>query len=410
MSRAPHLTVGEIVRRYGPAILAAFGASLSYRQKKVLQNLGACQTPALGGHVYRCDSCAQLVGTYNSCCDRHCPTCQGREAAKWTTARLAEVLPVPYFHIVFTLPHEWGPLILQNKTLFYNILFQAASQTLLTIATDPKHLGAHIGFLAVLHTWGQTLQFHPHLHCVVPGGGIALDGKSWVGSRQRFFLPVRVLSALYRGKFLSLVRSAFDSGQIRLRGSLNYLSHPNAFRALLDSVKAKTWGINTRKPFSTPDQVVKYLARYTHRIAISNDRLVSIDGGQVTFWWKDRAHGNQSRLMTLPVTEFLRRFLLHVLPKGFVRIRYYGLMAHRHRQRNIARCRQLINASTATDSPSNQTVTAAPDPDVNTQSSPHTLRPCPFCQTGHLEYVRRLQPNELLTNLSIEPPTTPNSS
>jgi hypothetical protein len=325
----------------------------------------------------------------------------------WTDARLAEVLPVCYFHIVFTLPHELCSLILQNKVLFYSLLFQAASQTLLTLAADPRRLGAHIGFLAVLHTWGQVLQFHPHLHCVIPGGGIGSGGMSWVPSGESFFLPVRVLSVLYRGKFLSLIRHAYDSGQIQFQGSLAELRHPDAFRALMDALQSKTWGVHVKKPFSTPERVVKYLARYTHRIAISNGRLVSIDDGRVTFSWKDRENGNKTRLMTLPAVEFLRRFLQHELPKGFVRIRYYGLLANRHRKENIARCRELIAEQAGMDS------SLEPGPTLEPSSGPEEPddpRRCPFCQSGHLRHLRELLPGEVFIATTPRPTTAPDSS
>lgn len=410
MTSNPHLTVGEIARRYETAFLAAFGRSISHRQRRILQKLKACQTPALGGHLYHCDACGQDVRLYNSCCDRHCPSCQARKAAEWTSARLDEVLPVPYFHVVFTLPHEWVPLILQNKVLFYNILFQAVSQTLLTLAADPKRLGADIGFLTVLHTWGQNLLFHPHLHCVVPGGGIKTDGTSWVRRENRFLLPVKVLSALYRGKFLALVRRAFKAGKIQFHGGLAHLRDPEAFRELLDSVRAKDWGVNTKKPFSTPDRVVKYLARYTHRIAISNCRLVSADGGQVTFWWKDRDRANERRLMTLPATEFLRRFLLHVVPKGFVRIRYYGLFANRHRAANLQRCRELIAASATNDAFDRPDLVSESDPDRALQALPDSVRRCPLCNVGVLRYLRVLLPSEIVVTPSLIHQAKNNSS
>ena len=410
MRSTPHLTVGEIVRRYGTAFLEAYGDSISYRQKKILLNLSACQTPSLGGHVYRCDSCGQLVGIYKSCCDRHCPSCQAREAAAWTTARLNEILPVLYFHIVFTLPHEWCPLILQNRVLFYNLLFRAASQALLTLAADPAHLGAHIGFMMVLHTWSQTLLFHPHVHCVAPGGGISADGTEWIRSKDGFFLPVRVVGARFRTNFLSLVREAFDAGQIQFHGEVSHWKDPLIFDELLNVVQAKNWGVHTKKPFDTPDQVVKYLARYTHRIAISNSRIVSIEDGQVTFLWEDRANGNQKRLMTLPAIEFLRRFLLHVLPKGFVRIRYYGLHANRHRAENLARCLELIAESGTSAPPAMPDLDTTSGPDSLVQADDDSMYRCPFCKAGHLVYVRDLEPNERVPLPSLPPPTATDSS
>ena len=397
----PRIEIGDIIERYGADYLEAFGEVTSLSQRHVLQRLEACRTPALGGRVYECDTCHQPVFSYNSCRDRHCPTCRGAAAAKWLADRQRELLPIPYFHVVFTLPHELGPLALQNKSLVYRLLFEAVSDTLLTIAADPKHLGARIGFLAILHTWGQALEYHPHLHCVVPGGGVAPDGTRWISSRPRFLLPVKVLSRRFRRTFGRLLRSAFKQGQLVFSGTLAPLADPVRFRALLDSIYAKKWVVYAKPPFGGPDHVLKYLARYTHRVAISNHRLISMDDGKVTFRWKDYADSDRRKLMTLEATEFLRRFLLHVLPKRFMRIRSYGLLANRNRKANIDRCRRLLDQS-----PSRQQVSSSPEspsPATESTDTEPTQRPCPFCSTGRLIYLRELSPLESLPEIHTRP-------
>jgi hypothetical protein len=315
------LEVADVFRNYGSAFLERFGASLSIGQKRVLHAVSVCRTSALGGHVDRCDRCGHERISYNSCRNRHCPKCQAMARAHWMEDRASELLPVAYFHVVFTLPESLGPVALQNKRVVYGILFRAASETLLQIAADPKHLGARIGVLAVLHTWGQNLLHHPHRHCVVPGGGIAPDGKRWISCRKDFFLPVRILSRVFRGKFLEHLKSAFSQGQLSFHGRLRSLRDPTAFEQLLHASVKCDWVVYSKRPFGGPTQVLKYLARYTHRVAISNRRLVDLREGSVCFRWKDYARGNVQKTMSLAAPEFIRRFLLHVLPRGFVRIR-----------------------------------------------------------------------------------------
>ena len=305
-------------------------------------DIAACRTAALGGHVEECDRCGHQQIAYNSCRNRHCPKCQATAAAQWLEAREAELLPVEYFHVVFTLPAALGPIALQNPRVVYGLLFRAAAETLQQIAADPKHLGAEIGFLAVLHTWGQNLEHHPHVHCVVPGGGLSPDGSRWVACRPGFFLPVRVLSRVFRGKFLALLRAAFDQGKLSFHGKLGALADAGEFRRRLAASAQTEWVVYAKPPFGGPEQVLKYLARYTHRVAISNRRLVALEDGEVTFHWKDYAHGGGQKTMTLKAIEFIRRFLLHVLPSGFVRIRHYGFLANRVCREKLALCRALL--------------------------------------------------------------------
>jgi hypothetical protein len=365
--------VADVFRTYEKEFFARWGHVLGPHQRKAFAAIRDCRTAALGGHVEyveQCDECGHRVISYNSCRNRHCPKCQASSRAKWLAEREAELLPVPYFHVVFTLPETIAGLALQNAREIYGILFRAASETLLTIAADPRRLGAAIGFLAVLHTWGQNLHLHPHLHCVVPGGGIGQEGASWVGCRkQSFFLPVQVLGVRFRNVFLTYLRKAFQRGKLRFHGEMAGLAKLAAFEALCHRAKRKKWVVHAKPPFGGPQQVLKYLARYTHRVAISNSRIVSMEGGRVTFLWKDYAGGNKTRIMTLDAVEFIRRFLLHILPTGLVRIRQFGFLANRARGKKLALCRILLDAPTA---PQNVAV------------EPREPKPCPVCKTGHL--------------------------
>ena len=318
----PRLELAEVIRSCGDAFLDEYGATLSPEQRRALRDIAACRTSALGGHMEECDRCGHRRIAYNSCRNRHCPKCQATAAAHWVEAQAADLLPVEYFHIVFTLPAALGPLALQNPRVVYGLLFRAAAETLMQIAVDAKHLGAEIGFLAVLHTWGQTLQHHPHVHCVVPGGGLSPDGTGWVASPKGFFLPVRVLGRVFRGKFLALLGTAFDRGRLAFHGRLRELVGADRFHQLLRAAAQTEWVVYAKPPFGGPEQVLKYLARYTHRVAISNRRLVALKDGRVRFRYKDYARGGRRRTMTLEASEFLRRFLQHVLPSGFVRIRH----------------------------------------------------------------------------------------
>ncbi len=340
LQKRTSLEVGAVLRAQGAAYRAKH--PISPEQAQVMKHLAACRTAALGGHVDACTGCGFTRISYNSCRDRHCPKCQAGKRAAWLEARLQRLLPIGYFHVVFTLPEQLQPLVLHNQRRLYQLLFQAASATPLTLSADRHRLGAQIGVTAILHTWGQQLRFHPHLHCVVTGGGLSPDGQRWVAGRRRYFLPVKVLGKLFRGKFLAALKTLYQQGQLTLTGSVAPLNDPQAFQQLLDALYGRKWVVYAKRPFGGPVQVFRYLGRYSHRVAIANSRLVSLDDKQVTFQWKDYANGQQTKLLTLSAEEFLRRFLLHVLPKGFVRIRHYGLLASTNVASKLARCRQLL--------------------------------------------------------------------
>jgi hypothetical protein len=340
------------------------------------------RTAALGGHVERCGDCGHQRIAYNSCRNRNCPKCQGLVRARWLEDRQAELLDVPYFHVVFTVPEAIATIAFQNQAVVYDILFRAASETLRTIAADPQHLGAEIGFLAVLHTWGQNLMHHPHLHCLVPGGGIAPDGKSWIPCRPGFFLPVRVLSRLFRGRFLHHLEKAFAAGALNFFSAHRHLHEPAAFRRYLAPLRDTEWVIYAKRPFAGPAQVLDYVGRYTHRVAISNNRLLSMEEGKVRFRWKDYRNGNRQKTMSLQAGEFIRRFLVHVLPDGFHRIRHYGFLGNCHRARKLELCRELLRMAPA----------APADPPADYRDryealTGRTLRQCPHCLTGIMVVV-----------------------
>jgi hypothetical protein len=381
----PRIEVADVFRRHGDAFLDRYGDGLSHEQRRALHDLTVCRTTALGGHVEECDQCGHRQVAYNSCRNRHCPKCQATAAADWMEAREAELLPVEYFHVVFTLPAALNPIALQNPRIVYGLLFRAATETLQQIAADPDHLGAEIGFLAVLHTWGQNLQHHPHVHCVVPGGGIGPDASRWVPCRSGFFLPVRVLSRVFRGKFLALLRAAFDRGQLAFHGKLSPLADPAEFQSRLSDSARSEWVVYAKRPFGGPQQVLKYLARYTHRVAISNGRLTDLEGEQVTFRWKDYAHGGKQKTMTLKAVEFIRRFLLHVLPAGFVRIRHYGFLANRVCREKLELCRTLLAAVTQ---PVAVEPITEPKPAVEGRPEAHA---CPACGEGRMVIVETLR-------------------
>lgn len=381
-SRRPE--VADIIRTFEPAYREAY--SVSFAQERVLCQLPLCRTASLGGHMLRCDSCGHEQISYNSCRNRHCPKCRAAARAEWLKAREGELLDVPYFHVVFTLPDELGAIALQNKRLCYDLLFQAAAQTLRVIAADPKHLGAEVGFLAVLHTWTQTLLHHPHVHCVVPGGGMSPDQTRWIACRDDFFLPVRVLSRLYRRLYVEGLERAYRQGDLEFHGQLQELRDTAAWLRTITKVRRKEWVVYARPPFGGPLQVLKYLARYTHRVAISNRRILSFDGDHVRFSWKDRSRNNRTRGMTLTGVEFLRRFLLHVFPKGYVSIRYFGFLANRSRKEKIPLVRQLLAAERPRGHSENQ---ESSDRHVAASLNP---RSCPECETGHMIIVAEIEP------------------
>jgi hypothetical protein len=370
----PALEVADIFRGHGAAWRQVNAGHVSLGQLKVMSAIESCRTAALGGHVARCEDCSHTTIAYNSCRNRHCPKCQGAAAKEWLAERAAELLPVPYYHVVFTLPAPIGDIAYQNKAVIYDLLFKASAETLITIAADPKHLGARVGITSVLHTWGSALTHHPHVHMIVPGGGIALDGTRWVPCRPGFFLPVRVLSRLFRRLFLEKLVAAHAAGRFNFFGDRAHLSDAQAFAAYLAPLRKAEWVVYSKRPFGGPQAVLAYLSRYTHRVAIANSRLVALDEDGVTFRWKDyRVEGpNRYKTMMLAAHEFIRRFLIHVLPHGFHRIRHYGLFASAKRAENITKARQLLNAP-------------APQVEVGDQSSadteePQTLtHPCPCC-------------------------------
>src|SRR5438477_1466 len=355
----PKLEVADIFRRYGEAYRLQHDGSLSTAQRRVMTAIEVCRTAALGGHLERCDCCSYERPCYSSCRDRHCPKCQSLARAEWVEKRMAEVLPTHYFHVVFSVPEQIASIAYQNKKVVYGILFRAVAETLSTIAADPKHLGAEIGFFAVLHSWGQNLLFHPHLHCVVPGGGISLDGTRWISCRPRFFT------------------------------SLEALRDPQAFHRHLDPVRNLKWVVYAKPPFAGPQQVVNYVGRYTHRVAISNDRIVDIEGGEVKFTWRDYRDNNRQKTMTLSADQFIGRFLLHVLPSGFHRIRYYGFLANPQRQEKLEQCRQLLGMPPTRES-SSDPATLEDYRDRYERLTGRSLRECPVCHRGHMIPVSNL--------------------
>jgi Putative transposase/Transposase zinc-binding domain len=363
----PSLEVADIFRIAGPAYRAAHAGHLSLHQLKVMSAIEHCRTAALGGHVEACEDCGHWRIAYNSCRNRHCPKCQGAAARTWLAEREADLLPVGYFHVVLTLPAEVADIAYQNKAAVYDLLFRTASETMLTIAADPKHLGARIGITAVLHTWGSALTHHPHVHMIVPGGGIAPDGSRWVSSGPAFLLPVRVLGKLFRRLFLTRLIALHEAGRLAFFGSMAQLADRRAFMRRLAPVRKKRWVVYAKPPFAGPEAVLAYLARYTHRVAISNRRLLAFEAG-VTFRYKDyrRDGADRQQVMTLAADEFIRRFLLHVLPRGFHRIRHYGLLAGTARKASLALARDLL--------------AVAPPPDNDTPEEPLDPRPpCPCC-------------------------------
>ena len=366
------LEVADIFRAHGPAWRTTNAGHVSLGQLKVMSAIESCRTAALGGHVAACQDCGHSHIAYNSCRNRHCPKCQGAAAKDWLAARQAELLLVPYYHVVFTLPAPIADIAYQNKAAVYGILFKAAAETLIAIAADPKHLGARIGMTAVLHTWGSALTHHPHLHCVVPGGGISLDGERWISCRPGFFLPVRVLSRLFRRLFLEQLVAAHEAGRLHFFGDLRHLANAGDFARYLAPLRKIEWVVYAKRPFAGPEAVLAYLSRYTHRVAISNSRLITLDDNGVTFKWKDyRAQGRERyKSMALPIAEFIRRFLIHVLPQGFHRIRHYGLYANGGRTENLARARRLLGVPTPR---------REPDPVAEADQPPMLSYPCPHC-------------------------------
>jgi len=383
MSRPP-LEVADLIRTAGAAFIERNRHWLSWKHVKVLLAIARCRTAALGGHLDECTRCGHRAISYNSCRNRHCPKCQTSARERWIAARRRELLPMRYVHVVFTLPRELAPLALQNKKVIYDLLFRASAETLLEVARDPKHLGAEIGFFSVLHTWNQKLGLHPHVHCVVPAGGLSPDHTRWVKPRYAFFLPVKVLSRVFRGKFVAALKCAFRENRLTFQGSLTLLAQPKIFTSWLRPLFRKDWVVYSKRPFGGPEYVLQYLGRYTHRVAISNHRLVSFADGKVTFRWRDSAHLNKQKLLTLPLDEFLRRFLLHLLPKRFVRIRNFGFLANRRRTVSLPLCFQLLPPRSAPQT----------GQDSSTADATKDLWCCPRC-AGPMVVIERLTPAEI---------------
>ncbi len=380
MSRPP-LEVADLVQAAGNAFIERSRKWITWKHVKVLLAIARCRTAALGGHLDECTRCGHRAISYNSCRNRHCPKCQAGARDRWLAARQKELLPTRYVHVVFTLPRHLAPLVLQNKKVIYDLLFRTSAETLLEVARDPQHLGAEIGFFSVLHSWTQKLEFHPHVHCVVPAGGLSADGTHWIKPRYDFFLPVEVLGAVFRGKFHEALKRTFHDGKLNFHGDLKLLAQPKIFAAWLRPLFRKDWVVYAKRPFGGPEHVLRYLGRYTHRVAISNHRLVSFTDGEVTFRWRDSAHNNEQRSLPLSVDEFLRRFLLHLLPEGFVRIRNFGFLANRKRATNLPLCFQLLGAAPQTEQ-------------AAATARPSDLWSCPKCG-GPMTVVERLTAAEI---------------
>jgi predicted RNA-binding Zn-ribbon protein involved in translation (DUF1610 family) len=377
--------MADIIRCAGPGFAERSHRWINGQHLKVLQAIVRCRTAALGGHRDQCSRCGYTAISYNSCRNRHCPRCQGNARLRWLQQREPELLPTRYVHAVFTLPRELAPLALQNKRVIYSLLFHASAATLQQVARDPRHLGAEIGFFSVLHTWDQRLQHHPHVHCVIAAGGLAPDHASWIASRRSFFLPVKVLGRVFRGKFLAGLKTAFHDGHLHFHGHLAPLAEPRSFARWLRCLFRHDWVVYSKRPFGGPEHVLRYLGAYTHRVGISNSRLLALADGAVSFRWRDSTHGNSKRVMTLPVDEFLRRFLLHLLPRGFVRIRNFGFLANRQRARLLPLCFRLLQSSADTS------VATAAHP----TERPRSLWNCPACGAA-MHIVERLSAAQLL--------------
>lgn len=365
------LEVADVFNRHGARYRQLHGDRLGSVERRVMSAIELCRTAELGGHVEGCRTCGTIRVAYNSCRNRHCPKCQGQACRDWLAARQDELLPVPYFHVVFTLPAEIAAIAFQNKAAIYTILFKTAAETLRTIAADPRHLGAEIGLVAVLHSWGQNLHYHPHLHCIVPGGGISADGTRWIACRPGLFLPVRVLSRLFRRLFSTQLREAYDAGGLGFFNDLAHLAEPDAFARLLAAVRRRDWVVYAKPPFGGPGQVLAYLGRYTHRVAIANSRLIAMDDDHVAFRWRDYRQRGKTKVMTLHVHEFIRRFLLHTLPSGFHRIRRYGFLANGQCTARLRLCRRLLG-----DRQPDHTEPVAVEAAAEPRSATH---PCPCC-------------------------------
>ncbi len=379
------IEVADIFREYGPTYRETH--RLSARHLRAMHAIEICRTAELGGHKYKCDTCGEISISYNSCRNRHCPKCQNLDVEKWVQARKKEILPTHYFHVVFTLPEILRPLALRNQAVVYRILFKAVAETLKTLCIDPKHLGAEIGFISVLHTWSQTLIDHPHIHCIVPGGGLSFDGKKWVPGNSEFFIHVKVLSRVFRGKFHEYLKQTYKSGELNFVGDISPLKNESRFKALLNGLFMQDWHVYCKPPFKSPENVIEYLGRYIHRVAVSNDRIVKLENDRVKIRYRDYADGDKIKEMPLEPDEFIRRFLLHILPDRFVKIRYYGLLSARNRQTKLKKCKELLGVS----------ITENDEQQLNWQELLEQVTGvdpmlCPHCKKGKLFLFEKLYP------------------
>jgi len=395
---SPRLEVAEVFRRYGEQFLNRRGHAVSPQQRKALQEISVCRTAALGGHVEECDRCGHRRIAYNSCRNRSCPKCQSTARDRWLAKQAQQLLPVPYCHVVFTVPKALAHLVRENQRRFYALLFRAVAETLLTLAADPRRLGACLGFLAVLHTWSQNLLHHPHLHCLVPAGGLALVRSRWIPCRRKYFLPVKVFSCMFQKKLLAFLKAAFAQGQLQFSGQLTALAVPVTFHVWLHQLGEQKWVAYAKPPFGGPEHVLKYLARYTHRVAIPNGRLLSLADDRVSFQWRDSRDGKQLKVMTLEAVEFIRRFLLHVLPPGFVKIRHFGFLANRNRSQALALCRHHLEAALS-DHPTPEVLTGQ-----QRQAMEHR---CLVCRCGTLRFLAWLSVAELILASDASPRVQP---
>jgi hypothetical protein len=384
------LEVADVFRAHGPAYRQSHAHEMPLRHLRAMRAIEICRTAELGGHVDECDHCGQLRISYNSCRNRHCPKCQCLDKERWLEARKRDILPAHYFHPVFTLPEGVKPLALRNQKVLYSILFRSASESIIELTQDPKHLGAQIGFIAVLHTWSQTLMDHPHLHCIVTGGGLSPDGKRWIPCQEEFFLPVKILSRLFRGKFLAYLKEAYEKGKLVFPGKVVPLKEKSAFNALLKDLYAQEWVVYCKPPFQSAERVMDYLGRYTHRVALSNDRLVKLENDRVTFRYRDRNDNDTVKLMTLDAFEFIRRFLLHILPDGFVKIRHYGILSTRNRKSKLARCMTLLGVCHPDQSRKKH---REPWEDLLERITGVDPRICPHCGKGKMVLKKVLNPS-----------------
>jgi hypothetical protein len=383
------LEVADIFRSHGPGYREVHGHEMPLRHLRAMRAIELCRTAALGGHVDECDHCGALRISYNSCRNRHCPKCQCLEKERWLEDRRRDVLPVRYFHVVFTLPEQVRPLALRNQKVLYSILFRAVSESIKELTEDPKHLGAELGFIAILHTWSQTLMDHPHIHCIVTGGGLSLDGKRWVPCKGEFFIPVKVLSRLFRGKFLAYLKEARDRGELVFPSTIAHLKEEHSFKALLDDLYEKQWVVYCKPPFTSTETVIEYLGRYTHRVAISNERLVKLEGNRVSFRYRDRNDHDTVKLRSVDASEFIRRFLLHILPDGFMKIRHYGILSNRNRKSKMALCKELLGV----DSPSEHEQEKESWQELLQRITGLDPRICPFCGRGKMVLKEVLSPS-----------------